>query len=114
MGTLKAVNCKYSPTLNEEADLALGSSYDGLRLFIEIEFRPNVEKDLVKFQIGANTGTLGAAILILALERSNINRGYTTMPEYSKFVKVIEELQPSYPLLMLGFKGIHSEDKVVT
>jgi len=112
VANLKVVGSRYSPKLNEEADLAFGSSYNGPRLFIEIEFRPNVEKDLVKFQIGANTGTLVVAILVLALERNNINPGYKTMPEYPKFVRVIEELHPSYPLLMLGFKGTHSDVEV--
>jgi hypothetical protein len=100
--------------LNEEADLALGTNYNGPRLFIEIEFRPNVEKDLIKFQIGANTGALTAAILVLALERNNINRSYVTMPEYSKFVRVIDELGPSYPLIMLGFKGAHFNLEIPT
>jgi hypothetical protein len=114
VGTLKVADSKYSPKLNEEADLALGANYNGPRLFIEIEFRPNVEKDLMKFQIGANTGALRVAILVLALERNNINRRYPTMPEYSKFVRVIDELRPSYPLIMLGFKGTHSDFEVPT
>lgn len=114
MANLRVADSKYSPKLNEAADLALGSNYNGPRIFIEIEFRPNVEKDLVKFQIGANTGALRAAILVLALERNNINRRYTTMPEYSKFIRVIEELRPNYPILMLGFRGTHSEVKVPT
>lgn len=114
VANLRTADSRYSPKLNEEADLALGPKYTGPRLFIEIEFRPNVEKDLVKFQIGANTGALGVAILVLTLDRNNINRSYVTMPEYSKFVRLIEELRPSYPLLMLGFKGTHSDVKVPT
>jgi hypothetical protein len=114
VANLRIADSRYSPRLNEEADLALAPNNTGPRLFIEIEFRPNVEKDLVKFQIGANTGALGVAILVLTLDRNNINRSYTTMPEYSKFVRLIEELRPSYPLLMLGFKGTHSDVKVPT
>ncbi len=112
-GILKSANRRYSTVLNEAADIALGSSYNGSRLFIEIEFRPNVEKDLVKFQIGANTGDLGVAILVLAFERNNINPSYTTMPEYPKFVRLVDQLQPNYPLLMLGFKGTLFEEEIV-
>lgn len=102
---LKPASRAYSPRLNEEADLAFGSPDSERRLYIEIEFRPNVEKDLVKFQIGANTGWLGAAVLVLTLDRNCVNPGYTTMPEFTKFERVIDELRPGYPLLVLGFAG---------
>jgi len=98
---------RYSQNLNENADLAFGRDYSGRRVFVEIEFRPNVEKDLVKFQIGTNTGVLAVAVLILTTDRTSVNAGYTTMPEFGKFERVIEELRPSYPLLMLGFRGQH-------
>ena len=102
---LRSANTRYSPRLNEKADLAFGREYDGSRAFVEIEFRPNVEKDLIKFQIGANCNTLAIGILVLAMSRNDINPGYTTMPEYEKFLRVIEELGPNYPVLLLGFRG---------
>jgi hypothetical protein len=43
---------RYCLQLNERADLALARSGSAKRIYFEIEFRPNVEKDLVKFQIG--------------------------------------------------------------
>jgi hypothetical protein len=95
---------RYSPELNETADLALAHGFSEPRIFFEVEFRPNVEKDLVKFQIGVNRGTLAAAVLILAIDRNNINWRYYTMPEYRKFERIIEELQPNYPLLLLGVR----------
>jgi len=104
---LRTASRRYSPNLNENADLAFGYAYDGPRLFLEIEFRPNVEKDLVKFQVGANTGSLAAAVLIVTTDRASVNASYTTMPEFRKVERVIDELQPAYPLLLLGFRGEH-------
>ena len=106
---LVQVNPAYSPRLNEQGDLAFRGLNSDRRLYFEIEFRPNVEKDLVKFQIGANTGQLAAAVLILALNRNCVNPGYTTMPEFAKFERVIDELRPQYPLIMLGFAGEHRD-----
>lgn len=100
---------KYSPRLNEEADLAFETAGSTRRLYFEIEFRPNVEKDLVKFQIGVNSGWLGAAVLIVTLDLNCINPRYTTMPEFEKFQRVIDELRPTYPLLMIGFAGEHDD-----
>jgi len=102
--SLSRASDRYSPELNETADLALANGSSERRIFFEVEFRPNAEKDLVKFQIGANRGTLAAAVLILAIDRNNINRSYYTMPEYRKFERIIEELQPNYPLLLLGVR----------
>lgn len=98
---------RYSPSLNEKADIALRSIKTAKRLYFEIEFRPNVEKDLVKFQIGHNKGNLIMAVLVLAYDRTQINPDYATMPEYDKFRKVIRELNPPYPLLMVGIAGEH-------
>ena len=97
---------RYSRELKEVADFTIGRSYSGKRVFFEIEFRPNVEKDLIKFQIGAKAETLVVGILILPITRENINRHYTTMPEYRKFVHLIDQLTPSHPLLLLGFDGV--------
>jgi hypothetical protein len=97
---------RYSPNLGEKADLAIGAN-GGRSLFFEIEFRPNVEKDLVKFHIGHLQKRLAAAILILSLDRNRLNPGYGTMPQYDKFVRVITEFQPQYPLLLIGIDGEH-------
>jgi hypothetical protein len=104
---LHSGSARYSPRLNEKADLAIGRNGSDSRVFFEVEFRPNVEKDLVKFQIGANSGALAAAVLILAADRNAINRGYTTMPEFQKFERVIAELAPRYPLVVYGINGQH-------
>jgi hypothetical protein len=102
-GLMSADN-RYSPDLNEKADLALARNHSEPRVFFEIEFRPNVEKDLIKFPIGANRGTLAVAILVLAVDRTNVNASYTTMPEYQKFERIIEELKPGYPLMLIGIR----------
>lgn len=106
-GPWKIADNMYCSELNEKADLVLGSDDVELRIYFEIEFRPNVEKDLVKFQIGCNSNRLGAAVLILASNRKEINPDYSTMPEFHKFVTVIRQLHPSYPLLLLGISGEH-------
>lgn len=98
---------KYSSRLNENADLAILDIHSDKKIFFEIEFRPNVEKDLIKFQIGHNCDTLFAAVLILALDRNTVNSSYTTMPIFDKIIKLIKELQPQYPLLILGISGEH-------
>jgi hypothetical protein len=51
---------RYSDRLNEQADLAFSRIGSDRVIFFEIEFRPNVEKDLVKFQIGYNTSHHGS------------------------------------------------------
>ncbi len=101
---------QYSPRLGERPDLALSKDGRAPQLYVEIEFRPNVEKDLVKFQIGANTGLLGLAVLVLAESRDDINPAYTTMPEFGKYRELIRELKPSYPLLLLGLRGHYVEE----
>ncbi|HXG53703.1 MAG TPA: hypothetical protein VNN77_20055 [candidate division Zixibacteria bacterium] len=69
---LRLANTRYSQKLNENAELAFGRDYSGKGVFAEIEFRPNVEKDLVKFQIGFNTGALAVALLILTTDRTSV------------------------------------------
>jgi hypothetical protein len=100
---------KVSPALNEKADLALGITSAGPAAYFEIEFRPNIEKDLVKFQIARNRDRLAVAVLIVATYRLRINPGYTTMPEFDKVARIIAELRPPYPLLLAGIGGEHRE-----
>lgn len=78
-------------------------------LYFEIEFRPSVEKDLVKFHIGHRANRLSVGVLILALDRGRLNPGYTSMPEYRKFSRVISEFGPQHPLLLLGIDGDHQD-----
>ena len=92
---------RYSAVLREKADLVFGDP-SGTRGFVEVEFRPNVEKDLIKFQIGHNAGRLAVAVLLVALDRRQINPSYTTMPEYTKVVRVVTELHIGYPLVVVG------------
>ncbi len=100
---------RYSELLGEKADVAVAAP-SGAGLFVEIEFRPNVEKDLAKFQIGHHSGRLAIGILILALRRNSINAGYTTMPEFAKFVRVIPQFRPQHPLLLVGIDGEHAPE----
>lgn len=97
----------YTTKLKEIADLVVTTNDFTKKIFFEIEFRPNVEKDLIKFQIGYDSGNLAGAILIVAINRKEINEKYTTMPQYDKINKLIKELKPKYPLLLIGVSGNH-------
>lgn len=99
---------RYSPNLGEVADVAVAHPDAAGRLFVEVEFRPNFEKDLVKFQIGWNSGSLAVAVLVVALSRADINAAYTTMPEYAKVLRTVRELRPQYPLYLVGVTGSHN------
>jgi len=95
----------YSPFLNQHADFGLIHLASKQRILFEVEFRPNYEKDLVKFQIGHNSGLLGAAVMIVAIDRKSLNPAYTSMPEFDSVVRVLRELRPTYPLLVIGLRG---------
>jgi hypothetical protein len=103
---VRSASPKYSPNLGERADVAVGVEGKP-SLYVEIEFRPNVEKDLAKFQIGHHTGRLAVGILILALSRKRLNADYSTMPEFAKFVRIVPEFRPQHPLLLIGIDGEH-------
>jgi len=45
--------------------------------------------------------------LVVATNRGRINASYTTMPEFDKTARIITELAPPYPLLLLGIGGEH-------
>lgn len=98
----------YSRSLNQHADFGLVHDPSQKRVLFEVEFRPNFEKDLVKFQIGANEGILAAAVMVVAINRRSVNAAYTTMPEYEAVAKIIAALNPSYPLLLIGLRGDHA------
>ena len=110
-GTRSRYELTYSPTLNQHADFALVHAASKRRIYFEIEFRPNYEKDLVKFQIGQNAGLLAAAVMVVAIDRRTINPQpplYPSMPEYRSVVNVVRQLAPSYPLLVVGVLGAHA------
>lgn len=74
----------------EKADVAIGRAGHPKRIFVEIEFRPDEHKDIVKFLIGYKRQTLEIGILIVAINRDVINKSYYTMPEYEKGIQTIE------------------------
>jgi hypothetical protein len=98
----------YSSKLNQHADFGLIHLSSNRRILFEIEFRPNYEKDLIKFQIGYNSGVLAAAVMVVAIDRKSLNPSYTSMPEYDSIVKVLNELKPQYNLLVVGLRGSHT------
>ncbi len=98
---------KYSPRLDHHADLVLSRDGGGGSVFIEVEFRPNFEKDLVKFRIGHNSGRLRLGVLIVAVSRRNIRGSYTSMPEFASVVSVLGEYKPDHPVLVIGIDGRH-------
>jgi hypothetical protein len=101
----------YSTSLNQRADFALVHEVSKRRILFEIEFRPNYEKDLVKFQIGYNSGILAAAVMVMAIDRKTINPRpplYPSMPEYRSAITVLKELRPQYPLVVIGVLGCHT------
>lgn len=106
---LQQVSTHISPALNEKADLAVSLAPDRPSIYFEIEFRPNYEKDLIKFQIAHNRGRLAAAVLIVAIKRKRVNAEYTTMPEFAKVGRLLAELAPPYPLLLIGISGDHRD-----
>lgn len=95
----------YSPTMREKPDVAIGRKGRPKKMFIEIEFRPNEHKDIVKFLIGHKKQTLELGILIVAIDRKVIKKDYTTMPQYKKCIQTIEELQSDCPILVMGIDG---------
>jgi hypothetical protein len=106
--TRNASDLTYSRALNRHADLALVHDPTRKRVLFEVVFRPNFEEELVGFQIGANEGSLAAAVMVVPIDRRAINEAHTTMAEYDSVTKVVEALKPSYPLLLIGLRGSHA------
>lgn len=98
----------YSRTLNEHAEFGLVHESSNRRVFVEVEFRPNFERDLVNFQIGASEGILAAAVMVLAIDPKSIDAAHSTMPTYEAVTRVVEALRPSYPLILIGLRGAHA------
>ena len=102
-GCLASV-AKYSPKLRLKPDVALERLDGTKRIFFEIEFRPNDFKDVVKFEIGYKY-TLELGVMIMAINKNNINRAYKSMPNYFNFKKILSEYDPQFPMLLLGIDG---------
>lgn len=102
---LAEVSTKVSPRLGLKCDIALARSEQTSRLFVEIEFRPNYEKDIIKFMIAARAERLAAGVLVVVNNRRTLAPHYTTKPQYSDVERVINELEPSFPLLLIGLDG---------
>lgn len=98
----------YSRSLPDHADFGLVHERSNRVLFVEMGFRPNYERDLLKFQIGASEGTLAAAVLVLSIDPKSIDATVATLPTYDAVTKVVEALSPSYPLLLVGLRGSHA------
>lgn len=98
----------YSPALNDHADFGLVHERSNRTIFVEIAFRPNYERDLLKFQVGASEGTMAAAVLVLSIDPKSIDASVATMPTYDAVLKVLDALKPSYPLVVIGLRGSHA------
>jgi hypothetical protein len=100
---------RYSPTMRETPDVAVGLKEHSKKIFIEIEFHPSEYKDIVKFLIGYKMQTLELAILIVPIDRKTITKyspgRYGTMTEFRKCVQIVKELQPDCPIWIMGFEG---------
>jgi hypothetical protein len=106
--TSNRLHLNYSRSLNDHADFGLVHERSNRTVFIEMGFRHNYERDLLKFQIGASEGTLAAAVLVLSIDPKTIDATFSTMPSYESVTKVIEALKPSYPLVVIGLRGSHA------
>lgn len=102
---LQRASKSVSPVLRERADFSASPDGRPPVLLGEIEFRPNFEKDLVKFSIAARRGILALGVLVVAQRRDEINPSYSSMPQFDKVVRVIEEFAPPFPLCVLGLSG---------
>ena len=106
--TRRASDLAYTATLPQHADFGLVHDATRQRVLFEVVFKPNFEEDLVRFQIGANEGTLATAVMVLPIDRRAINEAHTTMAEYADVIRVVEALRPPYPLLLVGLRGSHA------
>jgi hypothetical protein len=99
---------RYSRSLNDHADFGLVHEASSRVVFFEVEFGVNHERDLLKFQIGASEGTLAAAVMVLSIDPRSIDPAFANMPSYESVSRLIEALQPTYPLLLIGLRGSHA------
>ena len=106
--TSNRLHLAYSRSLPDHADFGIVHERSNRTVFIEMGFRHNYERDLLKFQIGASEGTLAAAVLVLSIDPKTIDAAFTTLPSYETVTKVVEALKPSYPLVVIGLRGSHA------
>lgn len=95
---------RYSKDLDHNADVVVWRDNEQRGVFLEIEFRPNFEKDLVKFRIGHHCGYLDLGVLLVATDRRAIRGTYTTMPEFGKVCDVVKLFRPDHELLVFGIE----------
>jgi putative lipoic acid-binding regulatory protein len=96
---------RYSTKVNYKADvIAHLPNQTKPRIFLEVEMRPNFEKDMVKFHIGQKNSLLKIAILVVVKDRNQINPSYTSMPQFNLVKAKIEEYSPDFPILLFGLE----------
>ena len=98
----------YSRSLSTHADFGLMHDRSNRAVFFEIGFRPNYERDLLKFQIGASEGMMACGVLVLSIDPKSIDAALGTMPSYDEVIRVLEVLRPTYPLIVVGLRGSHA------
>jgi len=102
--TIQKQNKKYDiKNLNYRYDIYM--KYINIEYYFEIEFRPNVEKDLIKFQMIYNTihdKSKFIAVLIVANNKNDINPNYKSMTEYENTIKKINLINPDYNLIVIN------------
>ena len=98
----------YSRSLPDHADFGLVHERSNRVVFIEIAFRHNYERDLLKFQIGSSEGIMAAAILVLSIDPKSIDASVATLPSYEAVSKVVDVMRPTFPLVMIGLRGSHA------
>ncbi len=106
--TRSEASLAYSPSLKEHADFGLIHERTNKGIFFEIAFRHRYERDLLKFQIGYNEGRLAAAVMVLAVEPKTIEATFATIPPYDAVLKMVDAIQPAYPLVVVGLRGSHA------
>jgi hypothetical protein len=95
----------YSHVLNHHADFGLVHEATNRRVLCEVEFGPNLEKDLINFQIGANEGLLATGVLLVPIDRATAGTALIGIADYEAVIKVVGVLRPTYPLLVVGLRG---------
>jgi hypothetical protein len=103
-GTTRQTTNRYSSRVDYHADLTLSRDSSERKVFFEVEFRPNFEKDLIKFRIGHLAGRLALGVLIVATDRRGIRGTYTSMPQFNSVTAVVGEYRPDHPVLVFGIE----------
>lgn len=107
-GTRNRQQLMYSRALHQHADFGLIHDQSHQTVYFEMAFRPDFERDLLKFQIGASEGSLAAGVLVLSIDPRSLDATATTMSSYETVSRVLEVLRPGYPLVLIGLRGSHA------